>query len=88
MVQSIPSGATTYSFSIVRAFSKLSHVWVTCKTAAGLQATNFNIPTTPAAALAGSWTQPVLRIDLKNLTADAVTEVHITLWAYAVCSVR
>jgi hypothetical protein len=60
VAQSIPTGATTYSFSIVRAFSKLSHVWVTFKTAAGLQATNFNIPTTPAAALSGSWTQPVM----------------------------
>ena len=30
----------------------------------------------------------LLRIDLKNLTADLVTEVHITLWAFAVCSVR
>ena len=165
VVQSIPAGATTYSFSIVRAFSKLSHVWITFKTAAGLLATNFANPTTPATALSGSWTAPVmsdnapsirlscgpknwpdyqpitttgehfwmlqktlpgvpmldrkdfgtdkfisvfdlrrlpgdattalstrsgdlLRIDLKNLTADVATEVHITLWAFAVCSIR
>ena len=165
VVQSIPAGATTYSFSIVRAFSKLSHVWITFKTAAGLLATNFNVPTAPATALANSWVTPVmsdnapsirlsigpknwpdyqpvttiqehfwmlqtalpgvpmldrkdfgtdkfisvfdlrrvpadattalstrsgdlLRIDLKNLTADLATEVHVTLWAFAVCSVR
>jgi hypothetical protein len=29
VVQSIPAGSTTFSFSAVRAFSRLSHVWLT-----------------------------------------------------------
>ena len=29
IIQNLPSGSTSYTFSIVRAFSKLTHVWIT-----------------------------------------------------------
>ena len=45
VVQSIPAGSTSHDFSIVRAFSKLSHVWVTFKTAAGRVSNEFVMPT-------------------------------------------
>ena len=50
----------------------------------------FDLRRTPGDATSALSTRSgdLLRIDLKNLTADAVTEVHITLWAFAVCSVR
>ena len=50
----------------------------------------FDLRRTPADATTALSTRSgdLLRIDLKNLTADLVTEVHITLWAFAVCSVR
>ena len=46
-VQSIPSGSTSFSFSAVRAFSKLSHVWLTFRNA-GPRSSSFICPTTIA----------------------------------------
>ena len=43
IVHPIPSGATTYSFSSVRAFSRLSQIWLTFR-GTGYQATQFLTP--------------------------------------------
>ena len=50
----------------------------------------FDLRRTPGDATSALSTRSgdLLRVDLKNLTADLVTEVHITLWAFAMCSVR
>ena len=45
VVQSIPGGSSTFSFSAVRAFSRLSHVWLTFR-AAGARSCEFFNPTT------------------------------------------
>ena len=45
VVQSIPGGSTTFSFSAVRAFSRLSHVWLTFR-AAGARSSEFRNPGT------------------------------------------
>ena len=45
VVQSIPSGSTTFSFAAVRAFSRLSHVWLTFR-GAGPRSSSFITPTT------------------------------------------
>jgi hypothetical protein len=47
VVQSIPGGSTSFSFSAVRAFSRLSHVWLTFR-AAGARSCEFFNPTTRA----------------------------------------
>jgi hypothetical protein len=43
-VQSIPAGSTSFSFAAVRAFSRLSHVWLTFR-AAGARSSSFISPT-------------------------------------------
>ena len=61
MVRSIPSGSTSFTFDAVRAFSKLSHVWLTFRntttagsvTVAPPKASSFICPTT-VPAYAGS----------------------------------
>ena len=45
-VQSIPGGSTSFSFSAVRAFSRLSHVWLTFKNSTGKRSNTFSCPTT------------------------------------------
>ena len=55
VVQSIPAGSTTFSFSAVRAFSRLSHVWLTFR-AAGNRSCEFFNPTT----LTGTGATPAL----------------------------
>ena len=45
VVQSIPGGSTSFSFAAVRAFSRLSHVWLTFR-AAGARSCEFYNPTT------------------------------------------
>jgi len=47
VVQSIPSGSTSFSFSAVRAFSRLSHVWLTFRNS-GPRSSSFICPTTTA----------------------------------------
>ena len=44
-IQSIPAGSTSFSFAAVRAFSRLSHVWLTFRES-GPRATEFKFPTT------------------------------------------
>ena len=44
-VQTIPSGSTTFDLSCVRAFSRLSHVWLTFRNA-GAKSSSFICPTT------------------------------------------
>jgi len=46
--QQIPSGSTSYSFTSVRAFSRLSHVWITFRSNTGPRAAEFICPTTIA----------------------------------------
>jgi hypothetical protein len=47
VVQSIPAGSTSFSFAAVRAFSRLSHVWLTFrKSSNGAKARSFIVPTT------------------------------------------
>ena len=65
VVQSIPAGSTSYTFSIVRAFSKLSHIWLTFRTANGSVSSQYAIPTTQDNAMTGSWgTHPVFNYDM------------------------
>ena len=45
IVQSIPGGSTAFSFSAVRAFSRLSHIWLTFRNT-GARACEFINPTT------------------------------------------
>lgn len=161
--QSIPSGSTTIDVSIVRAFSKLSSVWVTFSGNTA-RSTNFRCPATSASTTGnipnlddGTWCpqarlsiggknypdpQPVaniaehylqlvealgyspnisrdafssksfcfafdlrkvpgdhgtaistrsgdlVRLSVQNMTADAATQIHVTLWAYSVCAIR
>ena len=54
--QTIPNGSTSYSFTTVRAFSRLSHVWLTFRVAGGRSA-SFICPTT---VTANSGATPVL----------------------------
>ena len=46
VVQSIPAGSTSFSFSAVRAFSRLSHVWLTFRNT-GARSSEFINPTNP-----------------------------------------
>jgi hypothetical protein len=55
VVQSIPSGSTSFSFSAVRAFSRLSHVWLSFRNT-GARSSSFICPTTTA----GSGITPAL----------------------------
>ena len=54
VVQSIPSGSTTYSFSLVRAFSKLTHVWISFR-GTGNICTEFMCPTAQNAKMIASY---------------------------------
>jgi hypothetical protein len=166
VVQSIPAGSTSYSFSAVRAFTRLSHVWLTFR-GTGARSCEFLNPTTRAGngatpVLADNgcpsvrlsigphyWPDPqpnqsipelfyqlqkslpnipnitrdqfssntansgaftiafdvrkvpadptsaistrsgdLLRVDLLNLTADAVTECYLTLFAFSTTAIR
>jgi hypothetical protein len=53
VVQSIPAGSTTFSFAAVRAFSRLSHVWLTFR-GTGPRSTEFICPTTMPNTQVGS----------------------------------
>jgi hypothetical protein len=53
VVQSIPAGSSTFSFAAVRAFSRLSHVWLTFR-GTGPRSTEFICPTTIPADTVGS----------------------------------
>ena len=65
VVQTIPTGSTSYTFSVVRAFSRLSHVWITFKTATGQVAYEFCMPTVQDADMTGSWgTHPRFDLDM------------------------
>ena len=161
VVQSIPAGSTSFDFAAVRAFSRLSHVWLTLRNA-GARSSSFICPTTivnnvganpvlsdagPSARLSIGpkyWPDPqpiqstcehfynlhkalpgvpninrdnfqtnaftivwdvrrvpsdptsaistrsgdLLRIELKNLTANVATECYLTLFAFSVCAIR
>ena len=160
VVQSIPANSTSFSFAAVRAFSRLSHVWLTFRKV-GARSREFACPTltsgagdqpeledaAPSARLSigpKNWpdaapaaTTPelfymfqktlpgvpnitrddffanaftivfdvrrmpsdptssistrsgdLLRVDLKNLTANEVTECYMTLFAFSVTAVR
>ena len=52
-VQSCPPGVTSYSFSSVRAFSRLSHVWVSFRNT-GSRSTEFVLPCTQPAGSTGA----------------------------------
>jgi hypothetical protein len=56
VVNSIPAGSTSFSFSCVRAFSRLSHVWLTFRST-GPRSSSFISPT---AITQNSGTVPVL----------------------------
>ena len=56
VVQSIPAGSTTFSFAAVRAFSRLSHIWLTFRNT-GARSSEFICPTT---ATSGTGATPVL----------------------------
>ena len=51
VIQSIPAGSTTFSFAAVRAFSRLSHVWLTFRNT-GARSSEFLCPTTGAGGTA------------------------------------
>ena len=55
IVQSIPSGSTSYTFSIVRAFSKLTHVWITFRSKDGNLNTEFLCPSAQNAKMIASY---------------------------------
>jgi hypothetical protein len=162
VVQSIPNGSTSFSFAAVRAFSRLSHVWLTFRNSgSSVKSASFAVPTTiqhfgntpqltdvaPSARLSiGShyWPDPqpaatipelfyqfqqaipgvpnitrdnfttnaftivfdvrkvpsdptssistrsgdLLRVDLGNLTSNAVDECWMTLFAFSVTAIR
>jgi len=56
VVQSIPAGSTSFSFSAVRAFSRLSHVWLTFRNA-GPRSTEIICPTAITTGRQGSQPQ-------------------------------
>jgi hypothetical protein len=58
VVQTIPVGATSFSFNLVRAFSRLSHIWLTFVGPDGdatQLATSFVMPTAQDGDLTASW---------------------------------
>ena len=161
VVQNIPAGSTSFDFAAVRAFSRLSHVWLTFRNA-GARSSSFICPQTidnnsgaapllsddgPSARLSigpkyfpdpqpvttitehfyhlqkalpgvpnisrdnfqqncfticwdvrkvpsdptsslSTRSGDLLRIELKNLTADVATECYLTLFAFGVCAIR
>jgi len=52
VVQSIPAGSTSFSFAAVRAFSRLSHIWLTFRNT-GARSSEFLCPTYQAAGATG-----------------------------------
>ena len=161
VVQNIPAGSTSFDFAAARAFSRLSHVWLTFRNA-GARSSSFICPQTidnnsgaapllsddgPSARLSigpkyfpdpqpvttmtehfyhfqkalpgvpnisrdnfqtncfticwdvrkvpsdptsslSTRSGDLLRIELKNLTADVATECYLTLFAFSVCAIR
>ena len=65
--QSIPTGATTFTMSIVRAFSRLSHMYITFR-AAGKVANEFICPTAQNGALFNNLTNPQFSQDVQAPT--------------------
>ena len=77
------------------------HFWMLQKTLAGVPMLDrkdfcgdsflsvFDLRRTPgdAGSAYSSRSGDLLRIDLKNLTPDVATEMHVTLWAYSILSV-
>jgi hypothetical protein len=57
VVQSLPAGSSSYSFSVVRAFSRLTHIWITFRTANGLVSQEFAMPTLQNTEMTSSWTK-------------------------------
>ena len=55
VVQSIPAGSSSYTFSVVRAFSRLTHIWITFRTANGLVSQEYAIPTVQNTAMTSTW---------------------------------
>jgi hypothetical protein len=58
VAQTIPAGATSFSFNLVRAFSRLSHIWLTFVGPDGdatQLATSFVMPTAQDGNLTASW---------------------------------
>ena len=65
VVQSLPAGSTSYTFSVVRAFSRLTHIWVSFRTANGLVAQEFAIPTVQNNAMTSTWgANPNFTVDM------------------------
>jgi hypothetical protein len=65
VVQNIPAGSTSYTFSVVRAFSRLSHIWLTFRTANGSLSSEFAIPTVQDTAMTNSWgAHPLFNSDM------------------------
>jgi hypothetical protein len=63
VVQSIPAGSTSYTFSVVRAFSKLTHVCITFRSKDCILGQEFQYPTVLGAALTNAWAAPVFDAD-------------------------
>ena len=67
IMQALPTNATSYTFSIVRAFSRLSALWVTFRTANGSLSSEFAMPTQQDGAMTGSWgTRPLFNADMPS----------------------
>ena len=67
LIQSIPAGSTSYTFSIVRAYSKLTHIWITFRSASGAVCNGFNYPSTlTTSQLASMGTNPVFDAELPS----------------------
>ena len=69
VVQSIPAGSTTFSFAAVRAFSRLSHIWLTFR-GTGPRSAEFLCPTT---LTGNSGAAPALS---DSVTASGVTTIQ------------
>jgi hypothetical protein len=69
LVTNIPTGSTSHSFSIVRAFSRLTHIWISFRSATGLVAQEFIMPVAQDTGVAGgtpTWSAPVFNINQDN----------------------
>jgi hypothetical protein len=75
VVQSIPTGSTSFSFSAVRAFSRLSHVWLTFRNAGG-RSSQFICPTTVAQ---NSGAQPLLSDNNNTLGAPNSPSARLSI---------
>lgn len=73
VVQSIPSGSTSFSFSSVRAFSRLSHVWLTFRNT-GPRSSSFICPTTTQ----GTGITPSLA-DLNSSSVSSAPAVRLSI---------